>query len=210
MLQRGMYFRPDAPHSVVLMSRRSNAPYQDEMPDESTLIYEGHDAPVRRAEPINPKHVDQPRFNAFGRPTENGYFYDAAMHYKQGTSAPRRVRVYEKLYPNIWTYNGTFHLVDAEIRLVDGRKVFKFRLLAVPEESDEKPPAENPPHRRLIPSWVKQEVYKRDKGQCALCGSKENIHYDHELPFSKGGSSTPQNIRILCGRHNLQKHARIE
>lgn len=211
MLQRGMYFRPDARHSVLLMSRRRNAPYNDEMPDESTIIYEGHDEPKRRDDPTDPKTVDQPRFTAYGKPTENGAFYDAALRYTRGVAPPRRVRVYEKIQPNIWTYNGTFHLVDAEFRDVGQRNVFKFTLLAVPEESDEESPALDPPHRRLIPSWVKQAVFNRDKGRCTLCGSRENLHYDHELPFSRGGSSlTPENIRILCGKHNLQKSDKIE
>ncbi len=33
------------------------------------------------------------------------------------------------------------------------------------------------------------EVWKRDKGRCVMCGSDNNLHYDHDLPFSKGGSS---------------------
>lgn len=212
MLQRGMYYRPEVPHSVLLMSRRQNAPYQDEMPDESTLIYEGHDIPRRRTDPRDPKTVDQPMFNDFGKLTENGRFYEAATRFKQGKAAPRRVRVYENLRPNIWTYNGTFHLLDAEMRDTGHRKVFKFKLVAVPEESDDSgPPTVDAPQRRLIPSWVKREVFKRDRGRCALCGAQKNLHYDHILPFSRGGSSnTPENIQILCGKHNLQKHANIE
>jgi 5-methylcytosine-specific restriction endonuclease McrA len=70
----------------------------------------------------------------------------------------------------------------------------------------------NPPaHERLIPSAVKLEVWQRDKGQCVLCGSKENLHFDHDLPYSKGGSSlTAANIRLLCAKHNLSKGAKIQ
>ncbi|MFZ0452734.1 MAG: hypothetical protein WCE54_04390 [Ignavibacteriaceae bacterium] len=38
----------------------------------------------------------------------------------------------------------------------------------------------------MIPTSVKVEVWARDKGRCVLCGSTENLHYDHDLPFSKG------------------------
>ena len=66
-------------------------------------------------------------------------------------------------------------------------------------------------HTRLIPSAVKLEVWQRDKGRCCLCGSVDNLHFDHDLPFSKGGTSlSAKNIRLLCHRHNLQKRDRIE
>jgi hypothetical protein len=62
---------------------------------------------------------------------------------------------------------------------------------------------------RQIPSDVKQEVWMRDKGKCVQCGSDVNLHFDHDVPFSKGGSSTADNIRILCARCNLKKGDKI-
>ena len=38
------------------------------------------------------------------------------------------MRVYEKLRPNIWAFNGVFQLVDAWDQKNGGRNVFKFRL----------------------------------------------------------------------------------
>jgi 5-methylcytosine-specific restriction endonuclease McrA len=53
-------------------------------------------------------------------------------------------------------------------------------------------------------------VWKKDKGQCVLCGSKENLHFDHDVPFSKGGASlTAKNVKILCMKHNLKKGDKI-
>ncbi len=78
------------------------------------------------------------------------------------------------------------------------------------EEAQEQPPEELL-HNRLIPSVVKLEVWTRDRGQCVLCGSKKNLHFDHDLPFSKGGSSlSANNIKLLCAEHNLSKGAKIE
>lgn len=66
-------------------------------------------------------------------------------------------------------------------------------------------------HTRLIPSTVKLEVWKRDGGRCVKCGKSDNLHFDHILPYVKGGSSLlASNIQVLCARHNLQKHDRIE
>lgn len=40
--------------------------------------------------------------------------------------------------------------------------------------------------------------------------SKDNLHFDHILPFSKGGTSLKsENIQLLCARHNLQKSDKI-
>jgi 5-methylcytosine-specific restriction endonuclease McrA len=43
------------------------------------------------------------------------------------------------------------------------------------------------------------------------CGSDDNLHFDHIIPWSRGGTSlTAQNVQLLCARHNLEKHDRIE
>jgi 5-methylcytosine-specific restriction endonuclease McrA len=94
---------------------------------------------------------------------------------------------------------------------VGNRTVFKFILLLTDEDIEElKESVEIKEHDRLIPSRVKAEVWKRDKGQCVQCGSKDHLHFDHILPFSKGGTSIDvKNIQILCARHNLQKSDKI-
>jgi len=65
-------------------------------------------------------------------------------------------------------------------------------------------------HNRMIPTSVKLEVWKRDKGKCVQCGSENNLHFDHILPFSKGGTSLKaENIQLLCASHNLKKSDKI-
>lgn len=57
---------------------------------------------------------------------------------------------------------------------------------------------------------MKVKVWERDRGKCVLCGATENLNYDHDLPYAKGGSSlTDQNIRLLCAVCNLRKHDKI-
>lgn len=67
-----------------------------------------------------------------------------------------------------------------------------------------------PPRRsRRIPTHVKREVWERDRGQCVHCGSPEDIHFDHDIPFSKGGSNEVENIQLLCAQCNLKKGSKI-
>jgi 5-methylcytosine-specific restriction endonuclease McrA len=64
---------------------------------------------------------------------------------------------------------------------------------------------------RLIPTGVKLEVWRRDHGRCVQCRSADNLHFDHIIPYSRGGSSlVAENIQLLCARHNLAKRDRIE
>lgn len=204
-LQRGMNFQLHGGHSVVLMSRRPNAPYADSVEEEGrVIVYEGHDA-RKSADLRDPKSIDQPLRE--GRSlTQNGLFYEAAH-----SGELHGVRVYEKLYQGVWVYNGLFRLSDAWVADVGGRHVYKFRLTAMDDDLPVTRSSKNSGDRtRVIPSAVKQAVWRRDRGQCVLCGSTENLHFDHDLPFSRGGSSTVENVRILCATHNLQKSDRIE
>ncbi len=210
-LQRGMNFGLGGSHSVILMSVRRNAPYRDRLEDNgTTLIYEGHDEP-KSAPDLNPKILDQPEQYASGSLTQNGRFHRAAQDAKAGLRPPERVRVYEKIHTGIWSYNGIFHLVDSWQETDEHRRVFKFRLRAVEGEEDfSVPPTVNAVRRRIIPTSVKLAVWKRDGGRCVKCGAEDELHFDHDLPWSKGGTSlTEDNVQLLCARHNLQKRDNI-
>lgn len=213
-LQRGMNFHLRGNISVILMSLRPNAPYTDRVEENGhVLIYEGHDVSKTQDTPV-PKMVDQPMYNPGGTLTQNGLFYKAAKKYEESKKRPELVRVYEKLHTGIWVYNGTFKLIDAWEEQRDNRKVFKFKLELAEDSSTNKRYQHQSyvlEHDRMIPPHIKLEVWKRDKGRCVKCGSTNNLHFDHIIPFSKGGSSlTAENIQILCARHNISKRDKIE
>lgn len=63
--------------------------------------------------------------------------------------------------------------------------------------------------RPPIPREVVDAVYKRDGGRCIYCGSTENLQLDHIIPFSKGGSTTVENLQLLCQKCNLEKSNHI-
>jgi hypothetical protein len=210
-LQRGMNYRLHGGKSVILMSLRKAAPYADRVEDSGRLlVYEGHDE-SKRTRGAHPKTLDQPMTNPSGTLTQNGLFYLAASRYKENQAPSELVKVYEKIHPGIWVYNGLFRLVDAWQEVSDGRKVFRFRLETTGDEECAPEGSADIDHGRLVPSSVKVEVWKRDKGVCVICGSKDNLHFDHIIPYSKGGSSLlASNIQLLCARHNLAKRDKIE
>lgn len=158
------------------------------------------------------KVMDQCLTYPTGRMTQNGRFHAAAQAAKSGNRPPERVRVYEKIRPGIWSYNGAFHLVDSWTEHDECRTVCMFKLLAVEGEEDlEQPVRINAERRRLIPTAIKLEVWQRDGGKCSICGAKIELHFDHILPFAKGGTSlTAANVQLSCARHNLAKRDRIE
>ncbi|OGW84087.1 MAG: hypothetical protein A2987_05450 [Omnitrophica bacterium RIFCSPLOWO2_01_FULL_45_10] len=210
-LQRGMNYRLRPGYSVILMSLRKGAPYVDRVEENGkVLIYEGHDIPKFRNSP-DPKSVDQPRYQSrTKKPTQNGHFCNAVERYRKNPLEIERVRVYEKIKSGIWVYNGLFLLDDYQQERSNGRKVFKFRLEMVDADTDIDETPDTLEHNRIIPTQVKLEVWKRDKGQCIMCESKDNLHFDHILPYSKGGTSLKkENIQLLCVRHNLEKRDKI-
>ncbi|WP_219722143.1 HNH endonuclease [Deinococcus planocerae] len=200
-LRRGMNFRVRGGHSVLLMSVRPGAPYRDELSGDGTvLLYEGHDAPRPRTGGQDPKTVDQPLQTPNGQLTQNGLFFGAALAARAGEAPPERVRVYEKLRPGVWTDNGVFHLVDAAQEHDGTRHVFVFRLEAVPGVEDDVSPAPPPPEsRRVVPGWVKLAVWNRDGGRCVECGADEDLHFALLRPSA---GATPENVRLLCARHD--------
>jgi HNH endonuclease len=58
---------------------------------------------------------------------------------------------------------------------------------------------------RVIPQDVRIKVAVRDGGKCRQCGSAEDLHFDHVIPWSKGGANTVNNIQLLCGPCNRRK-----
>lgn len=57
---------------------------------------------------------------------------------------------------------------------------------------------------------LKVQVLMRDGNRCRLCGVEcndglHNIHFDHIIPWSKGGETVLENLQVLCSDCNLAK-----
>ncbi len=209
-LQRGMNYHLNPQYSVILLSQRTNAPYKDKIYEDGvTIEYEGHDV-SKQSYVHNPKDEDQPTKLPSGKLTQNGWFVKAVEDFKNGKRSPELVKAYEKIMDGVWSLKGIFELVDYKIVNDSKRNVFRFILKLTNKQTGKNQNIEIS-NTRLIPSVVKKEVWKRDKGKCVFCGETKNLHFDHDLPFSKGGTSlSVKNVRLLCIKHNLQKSGKIE
>lgn len=128
VLERGLNFRLTPTHSVLLLSSRPYASYENKIsPDGRTIECEGHD--VRKSMlQLDPKALDQPRTLKCGKLTQNGLFAEAAEQYAAGKRDAEPVQVYEKLDWGLWQNRGTYQLVGSSYVRSGTRMVFRFRL----------------------------------------------------------------------------------
>ena len=82
-------------------------------------------------------------------------------------------------------------------------------------------PKSSPPRRtpskgsRRVPAAVRRAVWRRDAGRCAFlgtsgrCGESRGLEIDHVVPWALGGTSVPENLRLLCRAHNQSEATRL-
>ena len=79
------------------------------------------------------------------------------------------------------------------------------KLEKAPKRTDNDPKYIDKKKRKYVSDEIKEAVYERDNGSCKNCGAKEELQYDHIIPFSRGGNDTIDNLQILCRSCNLTK-----
>jgi hypothetical protein len=69
---------------------------------------------------------------------------------------------------------------------------------------------------RVISLGVRFQVLNRDRFKCVLCGDSPSsnpicvLHVDHIVPWSKGGRTSVENLRSLCGSCNIGRGNRYD
>jgi len=70
-------------------------------------------------------------------------------------------------------------------------------------------PAKKQRSARNINWRLRALVLMRDGARCQLCGAEARngalLHFDHIFPWSKGGETTLENLRVLCNVCNIGK-----
>jgi hypothetical protein len=68
--------------------------------------------------------------------------------------------------------------------------------------------------RQMMTASLRYDIMKRDNFKCVLCGrsAKDGVklHVDHIVPVSKGGLTTPDNLRTLCEECNFGKRDKYD
>ncbi len=63
--------------------------------------------------------------------------------------------------------------------------------------------------RKALTPKLREMIKQRDNYTCQICGKympdEVGLHIDHIIPVSKGGKSTPENLRVLCSKCNGKK-----
>lgn len=70
-----------------------------------------------------------------------------------------------------------------------------------------------PARRRPWLLNVVQELYKSQKGLCAICNepmSSSDMDVDHKVPFSYGGGNERNNIQLAHSSCNRSKQAQVD
>ncbi len=94
--------------------------------------------------------------------------------------------------------------------LVDTLRKAKYAATSKPREA---PVNANGHH---VPHSVVRAVSERDGCQCTFvgpdghrCTERSDLQFDHRIPFARGGRTTVDNIRLLCGPHNQHEAERV-
>lgn len=63
--------------------------------------------------------------------------------------------------------------------------------------------------REFVKKEIYDEVFKRDKGKCRLCGTNQNIHEHHIVYKSEDRKliNEPNNLICLCAEHHALVHS---
>ncbi len=60
---------------------------------------------------------------------------------------------------------------------------------------------------RQVPAWLTRQLRRRDRGcRFAGCGATRWLHSHHVTHWADGGSTDPDNLVTLCGRHHRVVH----
>jgi 5-methylcytosine-specific restriction endonuclease McrA len=162
-------------------------------------------------------------------PQRLGQNSHATWHASSTPAAPQVRTKIAPLSPDRWAFNGSFPgetfdllievrgLLSHAIPSGDYMKVIHYSLLTTRGVLKNRKFGANSSNRqprsaasqRCIPARTRRAVYERDEGKCAFvhgdgqrCDSKNRLEFDHIRPVARGGTSTLENLRLVCRAHN--------
>lgn len=101
-----------------------------------------------------------------------------------------------KHYPHLWVYGDGY---GGHVKAVIQKA---FHDYGFPEYE---PEPKKIPNRRPISKTKLIAVMQKSGSVCVACGWDQDLHVDHIVPHSRGGSNDVENLQMLCARCNLSK-----
>ena len=93
------------------------------------------------------------------------------------------------MYWALWVYGHPIIAISAAVLTL----YVYFKFLYQPEEVYK---------RESIPSWMKDEVLKKQNYHCKYCEQKYPLQFHHIQPVAKGGLTNIENLEVLCTNHH--------
>jgi hypothetical protein len=117
---------------------------------------------------------------------------------------------------NYWRFEGRWYVDNEDLSADEVRALLITRerrrratinrAQTIAAMADTPPP---PTGRGAIPDDMKLLVLTRDQGRCCQCGATSELQFDHVIPWSMGGATSPENLQVLCGPCNRRKGASV-
>ena len=112
----------------------------------------------------------------------------------------------QKLTPSLKLKNKKVALHEKTITVSDTEAVPETKTMTVTATVSQTA-SETPTQtkKKAIPASVKRYVWQKAESKCEICTSMYAPQTDHIIPFAKGGTDEPENLRLLCRNCNQRQ-----
>ena len=116
---------------------------------------------------------------------------------------------YAFLRDTLFVFDGQYSEDEMQMLMSEYMRSLQERMQVAAEERDTLRNMEESERPSEIPERVRTYVWRRDMARCAVCGSVQDLEFDHIIPRSRGGASTVGNVQIICASCNEKKRAQV-
>lgn len=102
-------------------------------------------------------------------------------------------------YPHLWLYGDGY---GGWVKAVIEKRFHDYGFREYVSEPSKPSKRQSISKKKLI------AVMQNSNSACVACGFTQDLHVDHIVPLSRGGTNDLENLQMLCSRCNLSKGAK--